>query len=57
MFTHCIFNENSNKLILYTGKDCLNQFFNDLTYHVNRIKKTKTKRNPSFKSDIYKSNA
>ena len=23
MFTHCIFNENNNKLTHYTGKDCL----------------------------------
>ena len=35
MFTHCIFNESNNKLTYFTGKDCLNEFFNDLTYHVN----------------------
>ena len=35
MFTYCIFNENNNKLTKYTGKDCLDEFFNDLTYHVN----------------------
>ena len=45
MFTHCIFNEN-NKLTNYTGKDCLDKFFNDLTYHVNRISKIKAKPNP-----------
>ena len=38
MFTHCIFNENNNKLTNYTGEDCLDEFFNDLTYHVNRKK-------------------
>ena len=37
MFTHCIFNESNVKLTHYTGEDCLNEFFNDLTYHVNRI--------------------
>ena len=57
MFTHCIFNGNNNKLTHYTGKDCVNEFFNDLTYHVNRIKKIKTKRNPSFKSHVYKTTA
>ena len=36
MFTHCIFNENKNKLTNYTGKDCLDKCFNDLTYHVNK---------------------
>ena len=35
MFNHCIFKENNNKLTNYTGKDCLDKFFNDLTYHVN----------------------
>ena len=46
MFTHCIFHENNNKLTNYTGKDCLDGFFNDLTYHVDRISKIKAKPNP-----------
>ena len=57
MFTHCILNGNSNKLTHYSCKDWLNEFFNDLTYHVNRIKKIKAKRNSSFKSHVYKTNA
>ena len=48
MFTHCIFNENINKLTHYTGKDCLDKFFNDLTSHVNRIKKIKAKTKSLF---------
>ena len=48
MFTHFFFNENNNKLIHYTGKDCLDEFFNDLTYHVNRIKKIKAKTKSLF---------
>ena len=43
MFTHCIFNENKNKLTHYTGKYCLDEFLNDLTDHVNRINKIKAK--------------
>ena len=31
MFTPCVFNDNNNKLTHYTGKDCLDEFFNDLT--------------------------
>ena len=45
MFTHCICNENNNKLTNYTGKDCLDEFFHDFTYHVNRINKIKAKPN------------
>ena len=56
MFTDCIFNENNNKLTNYTGKDCLDKFFNDLTYHVNRISKIKAKPNPYSNSDVYKRN-
>ena len=56
MFTHCIFNENNNKLTNYTGEDCLDEFFNDLTYHVNRISKIKAKPNPYSNPDVYKSN-
>ena len=56
MFTHCIFNENNNKFTHYTGKDCLDKFFNDLTYHVNRIKKIKAKPNPYSNPDVYKGN-
>ena len=56
VFTHCIFNEN-NKLTNYTRKYCLDEFFNDLTDHVNRISKLKAKPNPYFNPDVYKSNA
>ena len=56
MFNHCIFNENNNKLTNYTGKDCLDKFFNDLTYHVNRISKIKAKPKPYSNSDVYKRN-
>ena len=40
MFSHCIFNESNNKLTHHTGEDCLDEFFNDLTY-VNRINEIK----------------
>ena len=56
MFTHCIFNENNNKLTHYTGEGCLDQFFNNLTYHVNRINKIKAKSNPYSNPTVYKSN-
>ena len=57
MFTHCIFNETNNKLTYFTGKDCLDESFNDLTYHVNRISKIKAKRNPHSNPKVYKSNS
>ena len=53
MCTYCVFNENNNKLTHYTGKDCLDEFFNDLTCHVNRISKTKAKPNPHSNPDVY----
>ena len=56
MFTHCIFNESNNKLTHYTGKDCLDEFFHDLTHHVNRINKIKAKPNPYSNPNVYKSN-
>ena len=56
MFTDCIFNENNNKLTNYTGEDCLDEFFNDFTYHVNRINKIKAKHNPHSNPSVYKSN-
>ena len=55
-FTHCIFNETNNKLTHYTGEDCLDGFFNDLTYHVNGINKIKAKPNPYSNPNVYKSN-
>ena len=57
MFTHCVFNESNNKLTYYTGKDQLDEFFYDLTYHVNRISKIKAKPSPNSNPDVYKSNA
>ena len=48
MFTDSVFNESNNKLTYYTGKDCLDEFFIDLTYHVNRISKIKANRNPQI---------
>ena len=57
MFTHCIFNESNNKLTHYTGENCLDEFFNDLTYHVIRINKIKAKPNPYSNPDAYKCNA
>ena len=39
MSTHCIFDENHNELTCYTGKNCLDNFFNHLKFHVNRINK------------------
>ena len=56
MFTHCIFNENKSKLTNYTGKDCLDKCFNDLTYHVNRINKIEAKPNPYSNPNLYQSN-
>ena len=55
MFTRCIFNESNNKLTYYAGKDCLDEFFNDLTYHVNQINKVKAKPNPHSNPNVYKS--
>ena len=46
MFTHSVFNESNIKLTYYTGKDCLDEFFNDLNYHVNGISKIKAKPTP-----------
>ena len=57
MFTHCIFNESNNKLTYYTGKDCLDEFFNDLTDHVNRISKIKAKHNSHSDPKVHKSNS
>ena len=57
MCTHCSFNESNNKLTHWTGKDCLDEFFNDLTYHVNQISKIKAKQNLYSNPDVYKSNA
>ena len=56
MFTHSVFNENKDKLTNYTGKECLDKFFNDLTYHVHRKIKIKAKHNPHSNPDSYKSN-
>ena len=56
MFTHCIFNKNNNKLTHYTGEGCLDQFFNNLAYHVNRMNKIKAKHNPYSNPTVYKSN-
>ena len=57
MFTHCIFNESNNKLTYFTGYDHLDEFFNDLTYHVNQINKIKAKPNPHSNPNVYKSNS
>ena len=57
MFTQCIFNENNNKLTNYTDNDCLHEFFNDFTYHVNRISKLKAKPSPYSNPEVYKLNA
>ena len=56
MFTHCIFNENKSKLTNYTGNDSLDKLFNDLTYHVNRINKIKSKPNLYSNPNLYQSN-
>ena len=56
MLAHSIFNESNNKLTHYTCEDCLDEFFNDLTYHVNGINKIKAKPNPYSNPNIYKSN-
>ena len=48
MFTHGIFNKNNNKLKNYTCKDCLDEFLNDLIYHVHPISKIIAKPNPHF---------
>ena len=57
MFTHCIFNESNNKLTHYTVENCLDEFFNDIPSHVNRINKIKAKANPYSNPDAYKCNA
>ena len=53
MFKHCIFDESNNKLTYFTGKDCLDKFFDHLIQHINHINKTKAKPNPN----VYKSNS
>ena len=50
------FSESNNKLTHYTGEDCLDECFNDLTYHMNRINKIKAKPNPFSNPNVYKSN-
>ena len=57
MFTHCIFNEDNNELTCYTGKNCLDNFFTHLKYHVNKRNKTKTRPNPYSNPNSYKNNA
>ena len=56
MFTLCILNENNNKLTYFTGRDCLDEFFDHFSNHVNRISKIKAKPNPDSNYDVYKSN-
>ena len=56
MFTHSIFDENHNELTCYTGKNCLDNFFNHLKFHVNRINKIKNKPNPYSNPTVYKNN-
>ena len=56
MFIHCIFNESNNKLTHQTGEDCLDEFFNDLAYHVNQINKIKAKPNPYPNPNVCKNN-
>ena len=51
-----IFNESNNELTYFTCTDCLDEFFNDLTYHVTRISKIKAKPNPHSNPDVYQSN-
>ena len=50
------FSESNNKLTHYTGEDCLDDCFNDLTYYMNRINKIKAKPNPYSNPNVYKSN-
>ena len=40
----------------YTGKNCLDNFFNHLKFHVNRINKIKNKPNPYSNPTVYKNN-
>ena len=56
MFTHCIFNEDNNELTRYTGKNCLDNFFTHLKYHVNKINKIKTRPNIYSNPTAYKNN-
>ena len=56
IFTHSIFDENHNELICYTGKNCLDNFFNHLKFHVNQINKIKNKTNPYCNPTVYKNN-
>ena len=48
MFTHCIFNVDSNKIRHYTAKNCLDEFFDHLIQHINHIDKIKAKPYPHF---------
>ena len=57
IFTHYIVNESNNKLTYFTGKDCLDKFFDHLIQHVNHINKTKAKPNPHTNPNVYKSNS
>ena len=46
-----------NKLTYFTGKDCLDKFFDHLIQHINHINKTKAKPNPHTNPNVYKSNS
>ena len=56
MFTLCIFNEDNNELTCYTGKNCLDNFFTHLKYHVNKVIKIKTRPNPYSNPTANKNN-
>ena len=57
IFTHCIFDEDRNELTSFTGKNCLDKFFDHLKFHVNRIDKIKARPNPYSNPTAYKNNA
>ena len=56
MFTHCIFDVNLNELTCYTGKNCLDNFFNHLKLHINWINKIKNKPNLYSNPTVCKNN-
>ena len=48
LFTHCLFDTTKNKLYLYRGKNCMENFCLDLKEHVTKIVTYGKKRNDTI---------
>ena len=56
MFTHCIFNNEKNKLTKYTGSNVFDKIFERLMDHIKHIDGCKDKPDPLSNPDVYNSN-